>query len=101
MHLDLVSSRVNPALRLLCLHTINQRTEGEDNQEINFRCAQMVQTEMPMQITLLLLLSPRDIATLGSFMSDLVSYYDDDSRCGRIFYFSIHLTIYKQRLNGV
>lgn len=61
----------------------------------------MVQTETPMQITLLLLLSHRDIAILGSFMSDLFSYCDSDSRHDSIFYFSIHLTVRKQRLNDV
>lgn len=54
-----------------------------------------------MQITLSLLLSHRDIARLDSFMCDLFSYYDNDSRCDSVFYFSIHLTIHKQRLNDV
>ena len=68
MHLGLVSSRVNPAVTLQCLHSINQSTVGGNNWEINFRRALMLQTEMPMQITLLLLLSPRDIAVLGSYV---------------------------------
>jgi len=68
MHLGLVSSRVNPAVTLQPLHSINQRTVGGNNWEINFRRALMLQTEMPMQVTLLLLLSPRDIAVLGSYV---------------------------------
>lgn len=62
----------------------------------------MVQTEMPTQITLLLLLPHRDIAMLDPFLYNLFDYYDNDSRCDdSIFYFSIHLTMCKQRLNDV